>query len=356
MAFQVSLKDSKLFKKIIKCILVLAEDVHMDVNKEGFIIQVMDTSHVSMIDLFFNKNAFTHYHVPENGTYGIRLKDMLKLLECGSDSSPFTIEGQIGGDVMTFKFEDDDGLKVDNFTLKLIDLDIDRLTIPDEINYTCKVNMSAKAYESLCANLLKIGDTLRLRFRENVVQFEVPDAGKITLKHNTGEEEEKKGTSKSKDKDKKDSKEKKIAKIAVKEDKQKKENPFKVILVECQDELATEYSLKYLNMFSKASSICDRVDIFAGSGCALLTEFKMYNEKREDLGRLRYYLASRIEEEAEAAKTAEFSSSSSSSSSTSSHKRPAPAEESEDAPSKKKVKNNEESKEEDATEATEAEE
>lgn len=52
------------------------------------------------------------------------------------------------------------------------------------------------------------------------------------------------------------------------------------------------FALRYLNMFTKASSISDKVALFLSTEYPLMVEYELMN-----LGILRFYLAPRISEE-----------------------------------------------------------
>jgi len=56
------------------------------------------------------------------------------------------------------------------------------------------------------------------------------------------------------------------------------------------------FSLKYLNMFMKASPLCDRVELQLAPDVPLVVEFKV-----SDFGYIRFYLAPKIDDEANAA-------------------------------------------------------
>jgi len=63
-------------------------------------------------------------------------------------------------------------------------------------------------------------------------------------------------------------------------------------IIEVDEPVNLDFGLRYLNMFSKASSLCQQVSLFLSSKFPLKVEYKL-----ENLGVLKFYLAPKISEE-----------------------------------------------------------
>ena len=61
-----------------------------------------------------------------------------------------------------------------------------------------------------------------------------------------------------------------------------------------QDKVTLSFALRYLNMFNKASSLCNYVKLMLAPETPLVVEYEI-----EQLGTLKYYLAPKINEDAQ---------------------------------------------------------
>lgn len=60
------------------------------------------------------------------------------------------------------------------------------------------------------------------------------------------------------------------------------------------DKVSLSFALRYLNMFNKASTLCNYVKLMLASETPLVVEYEI-----ESLGTLKYYLAPKINEDAQ---------------------------------------------------------
>jgi proliferating cell nuclear antigen len=60
------------------------------------------------------------------------------------------------------------------------------------------------------------------------------------------------------------------------------------------DKVTLSFALRYLNMFNKASTLCNHVKLMLASETPLVVEYEI-----ENLGSLKYYLAPKINENGE---------------------------------------------------------
>jgi len=58
-----------------------------------------------------------------------------------------------------------------------------------------------------------------------------------------------------------------------------------------QDKVTLSFALRYLNMFNKASSLCNYVKLMLACDTPLVVEYEI-----ENMGSLKYYLAPKINE------------------------------------------------------------
>jgi proliferating cell nuclear antigen len=165
------------------------------------------------------------------------------------------------GDTVLFVFESPDQGRVSNFALKLMDIDSEQLGIPDT-EYKCVIKMPSSEFQRICRDLSAIGDTVIVSATKEGVKFSVTGdigSGDMTLKNSTQTV-----------------------------DNDEKEN----VLIELDEPVTQTFALRYLNNFTKASTLSSTVSISLGPDVPLVVEYRI-----DDLGYVRYYLAPKIDDE-----------------------------------------------------------
>ena len=135
----------------------------------------------------------------------------------------------------------------------MITLDSEHLGIP-ETNYTSEITMNSFDFSKLCKELHSLSETVTIEASTDYVQFSIEGevgSGVIKISTNDG------------------SSEKEIK----------------------QDKVTLSFALRYLNMFNKASSLCNYVKLMLACDTPLVVEYEI-----EHMGSLKYYLAPKINE------------------------------------------------------------
>lgn len=149
-----------------------------------------------------------------------------------------------------------------------MDIDAEHLGIPDT-EYQCIVQMPAAEFQRICREISIIGDTVQISASKEGVKFSVNGdmgSGNVMLRQNTAVEKDELPT-----------------------------------VIELEDDVSLTFALRYLNFFTKATSLSDSVTLKMSKDVPLVVEYKM-----EDLGHIRYYLAPKIEEVSEGGREAEI--------------------------------------------------
>ena len=189
--------------------------------------------------------------------------NMSKILKCAGTEDSITIRADDAGDTVTFVLKNKESKRISEFQLKLIDLDGDILGIP-ETEYKAVVKMPSAEFNRICKDLSQFGDTISISVNKDGVKFSLAGDqtnGSVTL-----------GQHSSADKD---------------------ENSVTINITE---PVSLTFALRYLNIFSKATSISNNVTLSLSTDSPLVVEFKM-----DSLGYIRYYLAPKIDDEEAAA-------------------------------------------------------
>jgi proliferating cell nuclear antigen len=162
---------------------------------------------------------------------------------------------------MTFMFENQGQDRISDFELKLMDIDAEHLGIPDT-EYTSTVKMPAAEFQRICKDMAILGDTVTIAVGKDGVKFSVAGelgSGNMTIRSNTS--------------------------VDTKEEDQ--------VDVQFEEPVTLNFALRYLNFFTKATSLSGSVLLSLSKDVPLVVEYRI-----EELGHLRYYLAPKIDDEA----------------------------------------------------------
>ena len=76
--FEARLVQGSLLKKVLESIKDLVTDANFDCSQNGFALQAMDSSHVSLVALLLRNDGFEHYRCDRNMTMGMNLTNMVR--------------------------------------------------------------------------------------------------------------------------------------------------------------------------------------------------------------------------------------------------------------------------------------
>jgi len=258
--FEARMELASLLKKIVEALKDLVSEGNFDCSPSGIQLQAMDSAHVALVALLLRANHFQHYRADRNLSLGINLVSMAKILKCAGNDDVLTLKADDVGDCLTFMFESPKQDKISDFELKLMNIEQDRLGIPDT-EYDAEVSLPSAEFQRICRDLSILGDTVNISASKESVKFSVSGDlgnGNIQLMQTTDA----------------DAKTEEIVKIKMKE---------KVELT---------FALKYLNSFTKATPLSMTVNLMMSNSAPLVVEYKV-----ENMGHLRFYLAPKVDDE-----------------------------------------------------------
>lgn len=149
--------------------------------------------------------------------------------------------------------------KISDIEMKLMDIDSDHLGIPD-VEYDAIVRMPSSEFSGICSSLATIGDTVTISVSKQGVTFSTKGdigSGNITCRQNTSSEK-----------------------------------PEEHTIVEMKEPIVLTFALKYITLFTKATSLSSQVTISLCADMPMVVEYKV-----AEMGYIRYYLAPKVEEE-----------------------------------------------------------
>lgn len=248
-----------LLKKVLEATRELIQEANFEVSTTGISLQAMDSSHVSLVSLNLRADGFDHFRCDRSFSMGMNLNNMNKMLKCAGADDAITMRAEDGADVVTFLFESPSGERISEFELKLMDITTENLGIPDT-EYSATVRMSSTEFQRICRDLSSIGDTVEISVTKDGVKFATSGdigAANVICRQNTSVDK-----------------------------------PDEQTAIDMQEPVALTFALRYLNSFTKATSLSGAVVVKLSKELPVVVEYKI-----AEMGHVRYYLAPKIDED-----------------------------------------------------------
>uniref|UniRef100_A0A1A9WKC2 DNA sliding clamp PCNA n=1 Tax=Glossina brevipalpis TaxID=37001 RepID=A0A1A9WKC2_9MUSC len=257
--FEARLINATILKKILDAVKDLLNEGTFDCSDSGIQLQAMDNSHVSLVSLTLRSDSFDKFRCDRNLSMGMNLSTMAKILKCANNDDTVTVKAQDNADTVTFMFESQNHEKVSDYEMKLMNLDQEHLGIPDT-DYSCVVRMPSMEFARICRDLAQFSESMVICCTKEGVKFSASgDLGSANVK------------------------------LAQTSSVDKEEE---AVIIEMQEPVTLTFACRYLNAFTKATPLCNQVQLSMSADVPLVVEYRI-----TDLGYIRYYLAPKIEED-----------------------------------------------------------
>ena len=211
-------------------------------------IVTLDTARTSLVDIFLSADNFEEYKCEQEEVIaGINISYTFKLLKTITNNDVLQIDINCK-EYMNISISSDTKKTNTKFQLKLLDINESRIEVP-EVEMTTVTTLPSIDFQRLCRDMSNIGNYI-----------EIIRTGK-EIKFNCEGDFANQETS-----------------------------------IECVEDSPTIkglYSLKYLNIFTKATSMCASVQIIQENG----NRFLILKYNVANLGELKFYLATKVSED-----------------------------------------------------------
>lgn len=236
------------FKSTFEVLKDILNDVNVYFRRDGMYIVTLDTARTSLVDIFLSADNFEEYTCEQEEVIaGINISNTFKLLKTITNNDVLQIDINCK-EYMNISISSDTKKTNTKFQLKLLDINESRIEVP-EVEMTTVTTLPSIDFQRLCRDMSNIGNYI-----------EIIRAGK-EIKFNCEGDFANQETS-----------------------------------IECVEDSPTIkglYSLKYLNIFTKATSMCASVQIIQESG----NRFLILKYNVANLGELKFYLATKVSED-----------------------------------------------------------
>ena len=257
--FYAVMEESGIFRKVVDSIKDIVNQVNLEANESGLFIQAMDPAHVSLVSLSLNEGGFKEYRCDKAMSLGINLTDLSKVLKMASNDDKLTLKADSNTSYLTLIFENLKSGKEFEIQLNLLSLESENLGVPDT-EYPTSITMSSNEFFKLCKEITQIAEVMNIEMSDSKkVLFSYSGKsgkGKLTLKQTTGDSDQ------------------------------------QSVNLKCDENVNCKYGLQYLNIFSKAATLADVVEINLSNSFPM-----MLNLSIGDKGSIKFYLAPKMEED-----------------------------------------------------------
>jgi proliferating cell nuclear antigen len=228
----------------------ILNDVNLYFTKTGLQILTLDTARVALVDMFLDSSNFEEYFCEADIVAGVNVTNMYKLLKFISNNDTLTLEIK-SRDYLDIRIENTVKKTDTKFQLKLLDINEDQIESPD-VKMAVATTMPSIDFQRICRDMSNLASDLEITRsgQKFIIKCEGDFANQETIMECTDDES-------------------------------------------FNDILSGRYSLKYLNLFTKATGMCSSVQIMQEwENRFLVLKYNVAN-----LGELKFYLASRGSDE-----------------------------------------------------------
>ena len=231
----------------IKSTFEVLKDILNDVNiyfkPSGVYITTLDTARTSLVDMYLSSDNFEEYECENEIVAGINVSNTFKLLKSITNNDVLMISIDCR-EFMNIEIHSETKKTSTKFALKLLDINENQIEVP-EMNMTTVTPMPSVDFQRICRDMYNIGGDI-----------EIARDGKVLRLKCEGD-------------------------FANQETE-----------IQCTEEsprICGTYSLRYMNIFTKATSMCSTVQIMQEDN----NRFLILKYNVANLGDLKFYLATK---------------------------------------------------------------
>ena len=236
------------FKSTFEVLKDILNDVNIYFKPDGMYVITLDTARTSLVDMFLAADNFEEYHCDQDEIIaGINISNTFKLLKTITTNDVLKIEIN-SKEYMNIEITSESKKTSSSFQLKLLDINESRIEVP-KVEMSTITTLPSADFQRLCRDMSNIGTDIDIKRSGKQINFSC------------------------------------LGDFANQETS-----------IECPEDSPTItglYSLKYLNIFTKATSMCASVQIIQETG----NRFLILKYNVANLGELRFYLATKVSED-----------------------------------------------------------
>lgn len=235
-----------LFKKIIESVKDVVKDISLEFSPKGISLSAMDSSHVALIHMEIMSSLFT-YQCMTDEIVSLQTETLSKIIKTCENESTIFCENE--DNKLHYMVTGVD--RQIKFTQNQLDLEVDSLMPPSDMNFPCQIFMPCVEFQKMCRDLREFGDDIKMMVSPQKLLVYTESAGEhIEIDYS-------------------------------------KNNSIEVKTEACFE---MTYNLKYLSMFCKACALTDSICMKIGMDQPMCLKFSISTEEH-----LSFYLAPKVD-------------------------------------------------------------
>ncbi|ORM41308.1 Proliferating cell nuclear antigen [Babesia sp. Xinjiang] len=273
---ELKLNHAVVLRRIFDCMRDIISDGNIDFDATGMSLQALDGNHVALVHLKLHESGFSLYRCDRPRALGINLNSVTKAFKSCSNHDSVLIQSEEEKDYISFVFENNVDERVMSFSLKLMSIEQDALSIPENTEgYDAEITLGSKELANICKQMNEFSDTIKIDVSVNAVSFATQGDlgfGEIVLKNRPPTNESDCGVS-----------------------------------VKVRRPIKQSYATKYLLMFSKSCCLSDVVTIGLCQNRPIEVKYDVRDSISDSdaahahvLGELKFYLAPKVDDTVDA--------------------------------------------------------
>ena len=237
------------FRTVFEVLKDIINDVNLVFRPEGLMVVTLDTARVTLVHLVMPAENFEEYHCEGEHTAGLNVSNTYKLLKSvtNTDTLSMSIDDSY---LLHIHIENAVKKSSTSFEFKLLDINDDMLSVP-EIDMNVLTTIPSVDFQRVTRDMNNLAQDIRITRKKNTLELEC-EGGFANQK----------------------------------------------TILECVESgndkaLGNIFSLKYINMFTRATSLCSSVQLMqheCDSDMPIVFRYTVAN-----LGELKFYLAPKVE-------------------------------------------------------------
>ena len=237
------------FKAVFEVLKDILNDVNIYFTADGIRVITLDTAQSALIDMFLSAENFEEYTCPDEIIAGVNIANTFKLLKTITNNDTITMS-ITNKEYIDIAIQNELKKSVTKFQLKLLDINEDQIELP-AIEMSIVTTMQSADFQRICRDMNNIATNVTITRAEKI--FKIQCSGDFANQETSIECSDDMGTGKS---------------------------------------LSGMYSLKYLNIFTKATGMCSTVQILQEQE----NRFLVLKYNVANLGELKFYLATKTDD------------------------------------------------------------
>lgn len=225
-------------------------DVNLYFTKDGVSITALDNAKVALINMNLDAEKFEEYECASDTQAGVNVSNFFKILKVITSNDVLTLEIK-DSEKLSILIENETKNSTTKFDLSLLWINEDMLQLPD-IKPDCTTIMPSVDFQRICRDMGNIGQDVSIFRTKNIL------------------------------------------KICCRGDFATQETSIDTEQPEFKETIGNTYSLRYINLFTKATGMCSNMKIkqtFPTERMPISFSYDVAN-----LGKIEFYLAAKLDD------------------------------------------------------------